>query len=111
MTKFNKLKVKRFKSNLRYAKSKLVKKDHSKKKKYLKSHYYIGIMQKNQHGKRHHAKRQHVKSQHAERHHTKRNHPKRHHAKRQNAKRQHANEIEMIDAEIGKSEGITLWQP
>ena len=46
MTKFNKLKVKRFKSNLRYAKSKLVKKDHSKKKKYLKSHYYIGIMQK-----------------------------------------------------------------
>ena len=36
MTKFNKLKVKRFKSNLRYAKSKLVKKDHSKKKEILK---------------------------------------------------------------------------
>ena len=34
MTKFNNLKVKRVKSILKYAESKLVKKDHCKRKKY-----------------------------------------------------------------------------
>ena len=33
MTKFNNLKVERFKSNLKYTKSKMVKKDHIKRKK------------------------------------------------------------------------------
>ena len=46
MTKFNNLKVKRVKSNLKYTESKLVKKDHGKRKKYQKSHYHIGITQK-----------------------------------------------------------------
>ena len=36
MTKFNNLKVKRVKSNLKYTKSKLVEKDHGKRK-YLKA--------------------------------------------------------------------------
>ena len=45
MTKFNNLKVKRVKSNLKYTKSKLVEKDHGKRK-YLKSRYRIGITQK-----------------------------------------------------------------
>ena len=34
MTKFNNLKVKRVKSNLKYTESKLVKKDHGKRKKF-----------------------------------------------------------------------------
>ena len=38
MTKFNNLKVKRVQSNLKYTESKLVKKYHSKRKKYQKSH-------------------------------------------------------------------------
>ena len=46
MTKFNNLKVQRFKSNLKNTESKLVKNDHAKRKKYLKSHYHIGITQK-----------------------------------------------------------------
>ena len=46
MTKFNNLKVKRVKSNLKYTESKLVKNDHGKRKKYWKSHYHIGITQK-----------------------------------------------------------------
>ena len=77
MTKFNNLKVKRVKSNLKYTESKLVKKDHGKRKKYQKSHYHTGITQKKayakrQHAKRHNAKRQHAKSQHAKRHNAKR---------------------------------------
>ena len=52
MTKFNNLRVKRVKSNLVYTESKLVKKDHGKKKKYLKRqlsyrcHAEKGITQK-----------------------------------------------------------------
>ena len=34
MTKFNNLRVKRVKSNLKYTESKLAKKDHAKRKKY-----------------------------------------------------------------------------
>ena len=46
MIKFNNLKVERCKSNLKYTESKLVKKDHIKRKKNCKSHYHIGITQK-----------------------------------------------------------------
>ena len=46
MTKFNNPKVKRVKSNLKYTESKLVKKDHGKRRKYQKSHYDTGITQK-----------------------------------------------------------------
>ena len=91
MTKFNNLKVKRVKSNLKYTESKLVKKYHSKRKIYQKSHhlsyrYHAGITLK---GNTHRGITQRA-SQKAKRHHAKRKHAKRHNAKRHNAKRQHA---------------------
>ena len=82
MTKFNNLRVKRVKSNLVYTESKLVKKDHGKKKKYLKRQLSYRC-----HAKRHNAKSQHAKSQHANRHNARRQHAKRHDAKRQHGKR------------------------
>ena len=82
MTKFNNLRVKRVKSNLVYTESKLVKKDHGKKKKYLKRQLSYRCQ-----AKRHNAKSQHVKSQHANRHNARRQHAKRHDAKRQHGKR------------------------
>ena len=92
MTKFNNLRVKRVKSNLVYTESKLVKKDHGKKKKYLKRQLSYRCHAKrhnakSQHAKRNHAKRNHAKSQHANRHNAKRQHAKRHDAKRQHGKR------------------------
>ena len=82
MTKFNNLRVKRVKSNLVYTESKLVKKDHGKKKKYLKRQLSYRC-----HAKSQHAKRNHAKSQHANRHNARRQHAKRHDAKRQHGKR------------------------
>ena len=46
MTKFNNLKVKRVKSNLKYSESKLVKKTTVKGRNSKKSHYHLGITQK-----------------------------------------------------------------
>ena len=86
MTKFNNLKVERVKSNLKYTESKLVKKDHGKRKKYQKSHYHTGITQKKATRKESNAKRQHAKRQHAKRHHTKKQYAKRHNAKRHRKK-------------------------
>ena len=85
MTKFNNLKVERVKSNLKYTESKLVKKDHGKRKKYQKSHYHTGITQKK--ATRKEASR---KEPNAKRHHAKRQHAKRHHAKKQYANRHNA---------------------
>ena len=83
MTKFNNLKVKRVKSNLKSTESKLVKKDHGKRKKYAKKATIIWVLRR----KRHHAKRQHAKRHHAKSQHAKRQYGKRHNAKRQHAKR------------------------
>ena len=87
MTKFNNLRVKRVKSNLVYTESKLVKKDHGKKKKYLKRQLSYRCHAKRHNAKSQHAKRNHAKSQHANRHNARRQHAKRHDAKRQHGKR------------------------
>ena len=81
MTKFNNLKVERVKSNLKYTESKLVKKDHGKRKKYQKSHYHTGITQKKATRKESNAKRQHAKRQHAKKQYAKRHNAKRHRKK------------------------------
>ena len=87
MTKFNNVRVKRVKSNLVYTESKLVKKDHGKKKKYLKRQLSYRCHPNRHNSKSQHAKRNHAKSQHANRHNARRQHAKRHDAKRQHGKR------------------------
>ena len=90
MTKFNDLKVKRVKSNLKYTESKLVKKKTTLKGRNTKKATIIQVSRiKRHHAKRQHAKRHHAKSQHAKRHNSKRHHAKSQHAKRHHAKRQH----------------------
>ena len=62
MKKFNNLKVKRVKSNLKYTESKLVKKKTTVKGRNSKKVTIIWVShRKRQHAKRHHAKRQHAK--------------------------------------------------
>ena len=72
MTKFNNIKVKRVKSNLKYTVSKLVKKKTTEKGRNTKKATMIQVSRrKRQHARRHHAKKQHAKRQYAKRHNAK----------------------------------------
>ena len=89
MTKFNNLKVKRVKSNLKYTKSKLVKKKTTVKGKILKKPPSCRYCTERYNTKRHHAKRRHTKRHNAKKKQTKRHNVKKYLAKKCHISRHH----------------------